>query len=443
MALSGLDIYKQLPRSNCKECGFPTCLAFAMQLAAKRISLDKCPHISNEGRLALESASQPPIRLVSFGMGEQKIELGNETVMFRHEEKFYHPTAIGFLVEDDLKKEEFEKRVLDLNKLQFERVGRKFNIDLIFLICKTNNLDNFTERLKFVLQNSNLNLILSINEPNILRQALALSKEKGPLIYAATSNNFKDMSAIAKEFNLPLVVKGDGLDELANLVKEVTGLGVGDLILDLCIKNISDKTAELTHIRRLALKKNFRPFGYPVIAFTKNSKPYMEACEAATYILKYASIVILKNIETYLTLPILTVRSDIYTDPQKPVQVEPKVYQIGHVKEQSPVLVTTNFSITFYTVQGEVEASKVGSYLISVDTEGMSVLTAWAAEKFTPERIAAVLNSNELKISHKKIIIPGYVAVMSGKLEEASGWQVIVGPREAAGIPSFLRSLKI
>lgn len=444
MALSGLDIYKLLPKTNCKECGFPTCLAFAMQIAAKKVELAKCPHVSPEAKKALESASQPPIRLVTIGAGEGKLQVGNETVMFRHEETFYHPTGIGFLIEDTLSTKEFSERINRINKLKFERVGQEIKVDLIALKCVSGKKDIFVEAVKRVLAQSQLNLMLESENPQILKEAASLAKERRPLLYAARKDNSEAMAQIAKELSLPLVVCGDTLDELAELTQKITAQGVKDLILDSGAKNLAEKLDELTQIRRLALKNSYRPLGYPTIAITTSQEANQEVMEAATYIAKYASIVILKAEEPWQVLPLLTLRQNIYTDPQKPLQVEPKAYEIGQVTDKSPVLVTTNFSLTYYTVEAEVEASRIGAYIISSYAEGLSVLTAWAAEKFTAETIAKDLNECGIKdkVSHREIIIPGYVAVLSAKLEEESGWKVKVGPKEASGIPSFLKSWK-
>jgi len=230
---------------------------------------------------------------------------------------------------------------------------------------------------------------------------------------------------------------------LSNLSKELSNQGVTDLMLDTGKKPMAEKIWDLTQIRRQALKKNNRSLGYPTLVVIEQDDPYLEAIEAATYISKFAGIVLIRGIAPWEVLPLLTVRQNIYTDPQKPLQIEAKVYPVGQVTERSPVLVTTNFSLTYYTVLGEVEASKVPAYIISVDTEGMSVLTAWAAEKFTPEKINSSLSKFAVDkiVARKQLIIPGYVAVMSGDLEEASGWKVVVGPKEAAGIPSFLKNL--
>jgi acetyl-CoA decarbonylase/synthase complex subunit gamma len=442
MALSGLEIYKYLPKTNCRECGFPTCLAFALQIAAKKVPLDRCPHLKEEAKLALESASLPPIKLVTIGVDDNKLEVGNETIMFRHEETFYHPTGIGFLIEDNLSQEEITQKVDAINKLQFERVGQVLKVNLIAVRQSSGNSKTFADAVKKV-ETESRPLVLMSENYEALKLALASVLKRRPLLYAATKDNFEHMAGLAKEYNLPLVVLNEDLEGLAELVKKINNQGVTDLILDTGKKPLSHKIAELTQIRRLALKKNFRALGYPTIALSINEDSYQETAEVASYIAKYASIVIMKGIESWQALALLTLRQNIYTDPQKPLQVEAKLNSIGGVTEKSPVAVTTNFSLTYYTVLSEIEASKVPTYLITVDTEGMSVLTAWAAEKFTAEKIAASLENCGVKekVSHHRVIIPGYVAVMSGELEEKSGWQVLVGPCEASGIPAFLKNL--
>jgi len=442
MALSGLDIYKLLPKTNCKECGFATCLAFAMQLAKKAVSIDKCPYLSKEAKKILEESSLPAIRLVVIGNQDNKLEVGNETVLFRHEEKFHHPCGLGFIIEDSLDNEEIKNKLAQISKLEFERVGQKLNVNLIAIRQKGKS-ERFLEVINLVLKNSVLNLVLMSEKPSSLQQALEICKDKKPLIYHASAENFTQVSQIARDFQCPLVVYSADLDRLSELTVKLNKEGVADLILDTGKKSISEKVWDLTQIRRLALKKSDRTLGYPVLTIVENKDPYQEAIEAATYITKYAGIVLIEGTKDWQALALLTLRQNIYTDPQKPLQIEPKVYPVGQPTDKSPLLVTTNFSLSYYTVLGEVEASKIPSYILSVDTEGMSVLTAWAAEKFTPEKISDSLGKSGAKdmVSHKRIIIPGYVAVISGDLEDRSGWQVIVGPKEAAGIPSFLKNL--
>jgi len=442
MALSGLDIYKLLPKTNCRECGFATCLAFAMQLAKKAVEIEKCPYLSKESKEALEAASRPPIKLVTLGKGDNKLEIGNESVMFRHEEKFYHPCGIGFIIEDNLSNTEIKARIEKINKLEFERVGQKIKVNLV-AIRQKNDAKRFIEVVKLAADNTTLALALMSEEAGALKSALDIIADRKPLIYRAKKENLKSIALLAKDYNVPLVVSAENLELISGLTVELNSLGVSELIIECRGKSIANKIWDLTQIRRLALKKNNRSLGYPSLVVIDQDDPFEEAQEAATYITKYAGIVFIKGIESFEILSLLTLRQNIYTDPQKPLQIESKLYPVGQVSDKSPVLVTTNFSLSYFTVLGEVEASKIPSYIVSVDTEGMSVLTAWAAEKFTPHKISESLNKFGVKgiVSHKRLIIPGYVAVISGELQDESGFEVIVGPKEAAGIPAFLKNL--
>jgi len=276
-----------------------------------------------------------------------------------------------------------------------------------------------------------------------LKQSLEILKGKKPLIYHVKSNNFTEIVQLAKEYNAVLVASGEDLDQVSELTAQILKTGLKDMVLETGNKSIKDKIWDLTQVRRLALKKSNRSLGFPSLVVVDQSDPYEEMQEAASFISKYAGIILLKGIEPWEILPLLTLRQNIYTDPQKPLQIEPKLYAIGQVSDKSPVLITTNFSLSYFTVLGEVEASKIPSYIISVDTEGMSVLTAWAAEKFTPEKIFDTVNKLNISstVKHKRLVIPGYVAVLSGELQDISGFEIIVGPKEAAGIPSFLKNL--
>lgn len=441
MALTGLEIYKHLPKTNCKKCGFPTCLAFAMALAGKKTSLDKCPDITEEAKIALESASAPPMATISVGTGESRVEIGGETVLFRHEKTFYHPCAIGITLSDSLEKETVLQRIEKINKLKFERVGIPLQVNLIAISNDSNNLDKFCNVIREATEKSDLGLILISNNPAAIDAGLKISGEKRPLIYAAKEDNREAMVDLAKKYSCSLAIYGSNLEELDSLSRKVVASGVRDVVLDPGTRSLVGSLQDFTQMRRLALKRGYRPFGYPVIAFVNDNDPYREVSMAATYIAKYANIVVLDRIEPEEILPLITLRQNIYTDPQKPIMVEPKLYEVGTPNENSPLLVTTNFSLTFFTVQPEIEASKIPSYLLIVEAEGLSVLTAWAAEKFTPEGIAEAMKKAEVekKLSHRKVIIPGYVAVMKAKLEEESGWEVLVGPKEGSGIPRYLK----
>ncbi|OGX41911.1 MAG: hypothetical protein A3H41_02690 [Omnitrophica WOR_2 bacterium RIFCSPLOWO2_02_FULL_45_28] len=443
MALSGLDIYKLLPKTNCRECGFPTCLAFALALAKKAVALEKCPSVSQAAKEALQAQSQPPIRLVLLGDDKNKIEIGNETVMFRHEEKFHHPAAIGFVIEDSLSNDEIKQRLDKINKLQFERVGQLLKTDLL-AVKQTKDAQRFVEAVNFVSALVNFGMVLISDDTCALATALKSLTGKRPLIYAATDKNLAEFSRLAKEHNAPLAISSGSIDSLSELTKKANEAGVPDIVIDVNTESHNSQALwELTQLRRQALKKANRSLGYPLITVMKGIGAYDEVVKAGDYIAKYSGIILLNGFNEWAVLALLTLRQNIYTDPQKPLQIEAKLYPVGNTTEASPVLVTTNFSLTYYTVLGEVEASKVPSNILSVNTEGMSVLTAWAAEKFTPDKISEGLKKSgaEEKVKHRNLIIPGYVAVISGDLEEKSGWKIIVGPKEAAGIPSFLKNL--
>lgn len=445
MPLTAMDIYKLLPQTNCGECGVPTCLAFAMQLSRKQASLDACPYADDSAKAALASASAPPIRLVKIGTGDNELEIGNETVMFRHEETFHHPCGIAVQITDELEGDDLDEKIEKINSLWFERVGEMIGVELIAVKEATGDADKYTDVVKQVVEKSKQTPILMSFDPSIIEAALEVSAEKKPLIYAANSENTEDMAKLAKNYKVPLAVYGGGLDELAELTPKISDLGVSDLVLNTGGRNTLKVMDELTQIRRQALKNNFRPLGYPTIAFADDGDGYNPIIKASTYISKYASIVVVNGDEPWQILPLLTLRQNIYTDPRVPPAVESKVYEVGEVTPDSPVLMTTNFSLTYYTVLGEVEASRIPAYILAIDTEGQSVLTAYSSEKLNAEDAAKTIKEVGLEnmVSHKEIIIPGYVAVMSGALEAESGWNVTVGPREATSIPAFLRKYAV
>ncbi|MCM8766232.1 MAG: acetyl-CoA decarbonylase/synthase complex subunit gamma [Candidatus Omnitrophica bacterium] len=443
MALTALDIYKLLPKTNCKKCGSPTCLAFAMRLLAKKGSLEECPYVSEEAKRVLSEAAEPPIRTIVVGREGRKIELGGETVLFRHEKTFYHPTAIAIVLSDTLPEGEIEKRINQINSLSFERVAQELKLDMLALHQTSQDKKKFIQLVEKSAENNQLGIILISSHAETLKEAIKILGKVKPIVYWTEPESIDRYIELVKGNSLPLVIKGETLEKSLQLAEETIKSGYKELILDASGENVGETLQNLTILRRLAILKNFRPAGFPLICFVPNKDKEIATLEAGTYIAKYASIVVVDFLDLEAHLALLTLRQNIFTDPQKPVTVEPKLYEIGVPPRDSPLLVTTNFSLTFYTVTPEIENSKVPAYLLVVDTEGMSVLTAWAAEKFTAETIAKAMKTQDLenKITHRRIIIPGYVAVLSGKLEEETGWQVIVGPKEASGIPKFLRQL--
>lgn len=441
MALTGLEIFKLLPKKNCKECNQPTCLAFAMALAGAKTSLDKCPYVSDEAKETLGGASAPPIKLVKVGKMGTLREMGDEVVMFRHDKAFYHPTCIAVEVSDKLSGTGLDNKIDKINGLNFERVGQTVAIDFVAVRNESGDAAAFAATVAKVVEKTCFAPVLISESADAMAKALEAAKDTNPLIYAATEDNWQAMVELAKKYSCPLAVKANGLDATAALVEKVSAV-YKELVIDVGTRQISQALAEITQVRRLATKKRFRPFGYPVIAFTGASDPRDEVMEASVYISKYASVVVMKADEKSQILPLMALRMNLFTDPQKPSQVEPKVYTIGAVTKNSPVYVTTNFSLTYYTVEGEISASKIPSYIIACPTDGTSVLTAWAAGKFNGDKITEFLKACGIEdmVDHRNIVIPGYVAVIKGALEEKSGWKVTVGPAEASGLPAFAKS---
>jgi len=440
MALTGLEIFKQLPKTNCKDCGQATCLAFAMALATGKTSLDQCPHVSDAAREVLDSASAPPVALVKIGVGEKQVALGNETVLFRHDKRFENPCAIAVSVSDMLSEIEVYDRVAAINGLVFDRVGQLHGVNMVAVVNSSEDADRFALVVQTVAAVSELPLALLSDDPSAIEKALAIVSAKKPLVGPANLANYEAMTALAKLYETPLLVRGSDLNELASLVEKVAALGWKQLILDSGARSVGKVLADQTQIRRQALKR-FRPFGYPTIAFATNVDSMQAVLDAGIYISKYAGIVVVDSTNRADILSLITLRLNIYTDPQKPIAVESKVYEILAPGPDSPVYITTNFSLTYYCVAGDIEASRVPGYLLPVDTDGVSVLTGWAAGKFTAEKITEMLNSCGIadRVSHRKLVLPGGVAVISGRLEELSGWEVMVGPSESAGIPAFIK----
>jgi len=442
MALTGLQIYKLLPKTNCGDCNLPTCMAFAMQVAAKKVSLDQCPHVSEEAKAQLAEASAPPMKLVSIGSDENKLEIGQETVLFRHKEKFYHPTGVAILVEDALANDELDKEINSINRLKFTRVGEEIGINLVALQHKSTSAEDYAKLAEKITEKTSFPLILVCQNLSIIKSALEAIADKRPLIYSANRENFDKMASLAKQYNCPLAVSVESQEELVDLTQSIKKIGVDDLVLNPGIKKTGDTLENLTKLRRLAVEKVFRPLGYPTIVFTNEEDPFQEVIQASTYVCKYANIVVVKAKDTWQLLPLLTVRQNIYTDPQVPNAVEPRLYEIGAVTPDSPVIVTTNFSLTYFTVESEVGNSKVPTYISVVETEGMGVLNAYAGDKWSAEKIAKTLEQQKVreKVNHNTIIIPGLVAVFRAELIDEFGWNILVGPEEAARIPSFLKN---
>jgi len=445
MALTGIQIYKLLPQTNCKECGFPTCLAFAMKLAAKQVELADCPYVSEDSQAQLAESAAPPIRLVALKSDGHESKAGNEVVLFRHEKTFYHMPGIFLRIMDTEAEADIKAKVSAADAYKVNYVGIDLSIDGFAVASVSGDAGKFSQAVSVVRKASQKPLVLMSRDPEIMKAGLESLSGETPLIYGADANNWEAMAILAKEQKCALGVIDTTLDGLADLTQKITDKGLEDLVVDPGGRDFSSGLTYNTQIRRLSLKKNFRPLGFPIIAFPGDvGDSGLESMLAAQAISKYAGFIVIDNFSPATVYPLLVLRQNIYTDPQKPIQVQPGLYEINAPKPEDPLLVTTNFSITYFSVANEVEGSGLPAWLLVTDAEGMSVLTAWAAGKFDAERIAKAVKEFNVadKISKKQVVLPGHVAVLSGELEEElPGWAIKVGPREAVDLPSYMKQV--
>lgn len=444
MALSGIQIYKLLPQTNCKECGFPTCLAFAMKLAAKQVELSACPYVTETSKAQLAESSAPPVRLITLKSKTQEFASGNEVVLFRHEKTFYRRPGLFIRVRDTEPLASLKAKIAQAEAYSVGYVGIDLTIDGFAIEAASGSAAAFAAAVKAARETSSRPMILISHDPAVISAGLAELSGEHPLICGADENNWEAMAAAAKQSQSALAVSANTIDALAVLTEKIKAKGVEDLVLDPTREGLNTSLANNTLIRRLAIKKNFRALGYPILNFAGAGvdSPLEEAIVATQAIAKYAGFIVLDSFRPEMIYSLLVLRQNIYTDPQKPIQVQPGVYEINSPKPDSPLLVTTNFSITYFSVANEVEGSGIPARLLVVDAEGMSVLTAWAAGKFDADRIAKAIKTFNLeeKVTLKRIILPGHVAVLSGEVEELlPGWDIRVGPREAVDIPTFLK----
>jgi len=445
MALTGIQIFKLLPKTNCKECGVPTCLAFAMNLASGKAELDECPYVSDEAKEQLAEASAPPIRPVALGKGVRETKSGGETVLYRHEKTFFNPTPIAALVGSDISESDLEAKLKGWNAFQFERVGFNLRPEFVALKDVNGDPDAFAAAAKTIAETSEFNLILMSENSGVMGAGVEASKFKRPLIYAATEGNIDDFGTLAKDNDLPLAVKADSVEALIPLTDKLTDMGLKDLVIDPGSREIKQSLEDQIVIRREALKSLNRSLGFPTITFPCEmaSNLDMETMIAAMHIAKYGGISVLSDFSGESLFPLLVERLNIFTDPQRPMTVTEGIYEIGEPDENSPVMVTTNFALTYFIVCGEIEGSKVPSWLLIMDTEGLSVLTAWSAGKFAGDDVGMFVKKCGImdKVKHTELVIPGYAAAIAGDVEEElPGWTITVGPREASHIPAFLKS---
>ena len=440
-----MQIFKLLPKTNCKECGVPTCLAFAMNLASGKAELDACPYVSDEARAQLEEASAPPIRQVAVGKGVRAAKTGGETVLYRHEKTFYNPTLFAGLITSDIAEADAEAKLKVWNAIQYERVGLNLRPELVAVKDVNGNKDAFGALAKLVAEKSEFNLILMSEDADVVAAGIEACGFKNPIIYGATEANAEAFGKLAADNGLSLGIKADSIDGLVALSDKLTGMGIKDLILDPGSRDLKQALEDQVALRRAALKDGNRSLGFPTINFTCEMAANidMEALIAGMYVSKYGGIVVMSDLQTEVMFPLLLERLNIFTDPQRPMTVTEGIFEIGNPDENSPVMVTTNFALTYFIVSGEIESSKVPSWLLIKDSEGLSVLTAWAAGKFSGDDVGLFVKKCGImdKVKHTELIIPGYAAAIAGDVEEElPGWTITVGPRESAHLPGFLKA---
>ena len=457
--LSPIDIYKLLPKTNCKECGEQNCMAFATKIVNREVNIDQCPPLLKKEYIKaysqLKEMLKPPVREVIVGDGEKAVKLGGKLVMYRHEFTYFNPTAIAIDVTDEMTDEELMNRIEKTGKFSYEYIGYTLKLDMIAVRSISGDPEKFQAVVKKVVEKTDLPLILCTLNANVAEAGLMAAPKARPLLYAATIKNWKDMAELALMYTCPLVVSApNDLNALSSLAKTILAFGVKDLVLDpgtFANEGLADTLNNFTMLRRAACKggeelAGFPLIGVPMVAWMGKGETadevikWREANLAAMLIVRFADVLVMHGDDGWSLLPNAVLRQNIYTDPRKPVAVEPGLKEFGTPDENSPVLFTTNFALTYYTVASDIENSKINAYLIVVETEGSAVDSGVAGRKLTAEKVADAIKETgiENKVKHKKIIIPGKASRISGEIEELSGWKVQVGPRDSSEIPKYL-----
>jgi acetyl-CoA decarbonylase/synthase complex subunit gamma len=416
-----------------------------MNLASGKAELSACPHVSEEAKEQLAEASAPPIRQVTIGVGDTAVKVGGETVMFRHEKRFENPPAVAVQVTDAMSDADVDGRLERFKTLRFERVGLTLRPELVAVKSESGDAAKFGALVSKVAGSIDGGIILMSTDPDVLAVGLKECADQKPLVYGANADNLDAVAALAKENTCPVGVGAADVEELAGLTARLTEAGLNDIVIDSGARTTRQAFEDQVVIRNSALAKKFRPLGFPTIALPceMTDDPLKEALLASMFVAKYAGVIVLSDLQGESLFPLLVERMNIFTDPQRPLASEQGIYEINNPGEDSPVLVTTNFSLTYFIVSGEIDGSKVPSYLLVMDTEGLSVMTAWAAGKFVADLIGPFVKKSgiEGRIKHRKLIIPGYAAAESGGVEEElPDWEIQVGPREAAHIPAYIKA---
>jgi acetyl-CoA decarbonylase/synthase complex subunit gamma len=458
-----MDVYKDLPGINCKKCGVDTCMAFASKLIEREMTPADCPPLDEEKYRAKNEALikllSPPVKEVPIGSGEKAFKIGGEEVIYRHELTYFNPTGLFYDVDDSLPVDEIKKRVKEIEGFGVEKIGKILKLDGVAVRCKTGNSASFGEAVLAVIETIDLPLILCSYDPEVLEVGAEVALEKRPLLYAATPDNWEKVSEIALKHGCPVVASVPGeVQGLLEISRTLRSAGIKDIVLDIGTNPLGDGFAEtvnnLAILRRLAVEEELAEAMYPILGVpmvswiegaNKVEAGFEEATIAASQILRYCDALILHSTEIWSNLPLLNLRFNIYTDPRVPVSVDSKLYEVGNPDKNSPVFLTTNFALTYFTVASDLESAKIPSYILVADTEGLAVEVSMAGKKITPEVIQDIFSKSgiEEKVSHRKLIIPGVTARIKGELEDATGWEIIVGPKDSSQIQGFLQKTPI
>lgn len=443
MALKGLDIFKLTPKTNCKECGSPTCMAFSMKVAQGAVDISKCPHMSSDAMAALSEATAPPMKSIKVGTGEAEYTLGGETVLFRHEKTFVSKTRFAVRVTPDM---DVDAVMAEANKVDYDRIGERMHAEMVY-VEYTGDTAAYVDAVKKVTGIGKV-VILACKDAEAAKAALEVCKAEKPILNGADASNYAEMTEVAKAAGVVLGVSGADINELYDTTAAIEKLGYKDLVLDTTGADVKSTYATTVQVRRACLAKNpDRTCGYPSLVNLSKIAPDdepMQIALASMFVLKYGSIIVMDTMNYARALPLYGLRQNVYTDPQKPMKVEPGIYALNGADENSVVLTTVDFALTYFVVSGELERSGVPCNLVISDAGGLSVLTSWAAGKFSSTSISKFIIENvEPKVKCRKLIIPGKVAVLKGDVEaKLPGWEVIVAPNEAVQLVKFLKDLK-
>ena len=447
MGLSGIQIFKMTPKKNCKECGCPTCMAFSMKVAQGAMDISQCPHMSEDALAQLSEATAPPMKTVKIGAGENEFSLGGETVLFRHEKTYVSKTRYAVSLCSCMDDAAIDAKLAEIPKVDYERIGERMFAELVYVnYAADTDKDRYVEIVKKAAA-LNRTLILGCKDVELAKAALEVCKEAKPVLNGADASNYAEMSAVATEAGVVLGVTGKDLNELYDTVAALEKAGNKNLILDVGTASIKEAYGNAVQIRRAAVKDQDRTFGYPTlvnVAALAHGDRVMQQALLSMFTMKYGSIVVVETLDYAEALPLFGLRQNVFTDPQKPMKVEPGIYALNGADENSLCLTTVDFALTYFVVSGELERSGVPCNLIISDAGGLSVLTAWAAGKLSSTSVSKFIQETvEPKIKCRKLIIPGKVAVLKGDIEaKLPGWEVIVAPNEAVQLVKFLKDLK-